>query len=243
MRFIGTLVLFLILTFNVGYSQIRENLFEGTGFSVMPSINYVTSSSIQLNSNSNNVIEQNLTENLTGGIGYGLSIRKRFGDDLILGVSTEYIRIEDNDLSYRVFNGASSVNLKVKETIWAVPVEISAYYKLPRFAEEFGLYLGGGIGVYFGDRERQILGLKTETKSTDQALNFHIATGAEYQIFRSLSAVFEVTFREGEYGVVSEFPTDQIIVNGTRYPIQQEYDSKVYLDGLKLGLGLNYYFN
>lgn len=243
MRFFGILVLYLFLTFNGGYSQIRENLFEGTEFSVMPSINYVTSSSIQLNSNSNNIIEQNLTEDLTGGIGYGLAIRKRFGDDLILGISTEYIRIEDNDLTYRVFNGASSVNLKVKETIWAVPVEISAFYKLPRFADEFGLYLGGGIGVYFGDRERQMLGLKTETKSTDQALNFHIATGAEYRIFRSLSAVFEVTFREGEYGVLSEFPTDQIIVNGTRYDIQQEYDSKVYLDGLKLGLGLNYYFN
>ncbi len=135
------------------------------------------------------------------------------------------------------------MNLRVKETIWAIPVEISAFYKLPRFANEFGLYLGGGVGIYFGDRERQILNLKSETKSTEQALNFHIATGAEYRILSSLSAVFEVTFREGEYIVESEFPTDQIIVNGTRYSIQQNYNSKIYLDGLKLGLGLNYYFN
>ena len=243
MRHFVIALFLLTLTFNIGHSQITGNLFDGNGFSIMPSINYITSSSIQLNSSSNNIIEQNTTEDLTGGIGYGISIKKMFGEDIIFGFSTEYIRIEDNDLSYRVFNGASTVNLKVKETIWAVPVEISAYYKLPRFAEEFGLYLGGGIGVYFGDRERQILNIKTETKSTEQALNFHIATGAEYRIFRSLSAVFEVTFREGEYGVVSEFPTDRVNVNGTQYEIQQEYDSKIFLDGLKLGLGLNYYFN
>jgi hypothetical protein len=166
-----------------------------------------------------------------------------FGNDIILGISTEYIRIEDDNQRERVFNGNSSVNLPVKETIWAVPLEVSVFYKVPKFTESFNLYLGGGMGVYFGNRERQIFNLKTETKSNEPALNFHVITGGEYVISRYLSAVAEVTFREGEYKVDSSFPTNRVRVNGTTYAIQQDYNSKIFIDGIKLGLGLSYYFN
>ena len=237
-------VLFIILFTGVIYSQTHSEYFDRHDFSITPSVNFISSASIQLNPNSTNIIDKNRIEELHGGFSYGIAIKKKmFGDDIVLGLSTEYLRIEDDNLRERVENGASSVNLPVKEILWVVPVELSVYYRIPRFSESFNLFLGGGMGIYLGDRERQIFNLKTETKSKEQALNFHIATGGEYLISRNLSAVVEVTFREGEYKVESSFPTNQVRVNGTSYEIQQDYKSKVFIDGMKLGFGLSYYFN
>ena len=237
-------VVFIISYTGAVNSQVHSEYFDRRDFSITPSVNFVSSASIQLNPNSTNIIDKNRIEELHGGFSYGIAIKKKmFGDDIILGISTEYLRIEDDNLRERVENGASSVNLRVKEILWVVPVEVSVYYRIPRFSESFNLFLGGGMGVYFGDRERQIFNLKTETKSKDQALNFHIATGGEYIISRNLSAVAEITFREGEYKVESSFPTNQVRVNGNTYNIQQDYKSNVFIDGLKLGLGLSYYFN
>lgn len=233
----------LLMTSNI-YSQGMSERFEFRSFSITPFVNYVSSASIQQNPNSTDIIEKNQITDLYGGLSYGISIKKKmFGDDIMLGVSAEYLKIEDDSHTERVFNGPASVNLRVTEIVWVVPLEFSVYYKIPRFSDSFGLYLGGGMGVYFGDRERQIFNMKTETKSKEQALNFHIATGGEYNLSRNLSAVFEITFREGEYKVKSSFPSDQVTINGSRYDIQQDYDSKVFIDGLKLGLGLSYYFN
>jgi hypothetical protein len=239
------IIIFLILIWSSNlHSQSFGDRFEFRDLSIAPFVNYVSSASIQQNPNSTDIIEKNQITELHGGLSYGLSIKKKmFGDDIMLGLSAEYLKIEDDTHTERVFNGPASVNLRVKEIVWVVPVEFSFYYRIPKFTEDFGLYLGGGMGVYFGDRERQIFNMKTETKSKEQALNFHIATGGEYLLGRNLSAVFEVTFREGEYKVKSSFPADQVTINGSRYNIQQDYDSKVFIDGLKLGLGLSYYFN
>ncbi|MCB0722872.1 MAG: hypothetical protein KDC42_11255 [Ignavibacteriae bacterium] len=238
-----SLIYILLASLNAS-SQVYNEYFDKRDFSVTTSVNYVTSASIQLNPNSTDIIEQNQIEELHGGISYGLSIKKKmFGDDIMLGLSAEYLHIEDDNQKERVFNGASTVNLRVTEIITVLPVELSVYYKLPKFTESFNLLLGGGMGVYFGTRERKILNLQTETNSTEQALNFHIITAAEYIISRHLSAVADITFREGEYRVDSSFPTNRVRVNGTTYMIQQNYDSKIFIDGLKLGLGLSYYFN
>ena len=240
-------IVILLFTFFTGsslFAQTFSERFEVRSLSITPFVNYISSASIQQNPNSTNIIEKNQITELHGGLSYGLAVKKKmFGDDIMLGLSAEYLRIEDDTQSERVFNGPASVNLKVKEIVWVVPVELSVYYRIPRFSDSFGLYLGGGMGVYFGDRERQIFNMSTETKSKEQALNFHIATGGEYTLSRNISAVFEITFREGEYRVKSSFPSDQVIVNGSSYNIQQDYDSKVFIDGLKLGLGLSYYFN
>jgi hypothetical protein len=59
---------------------------------------------------------------------------------------------------------------------------------------------------------------------------------------RELSGVFEIRFRQGEYKVLSKFPVSSVTVNGNIYPLEQNLNSKIFVDGLKLSLGLAYNF-
>lgn len=49
-------------------------------------------------------------------------------------------------------------------------------------------------------------------------------------------------FRQGEYTVKSVFPVSSITANGNTYPLEQNLNSKIFVDGLKLSLGLAYNF-
>ena len=44
----------------------------GSGYSIMPTVNYVSSATIQLNAYSKDLYERGQTEELDGGYGYGI---------------------------------------------------------------------------------------------------------------------------------------------------------------------------
>jgi hypothetical protein len=211
-------------------------------FSVRVSGNFVSSASIQLNPYSQSLVEKNSFAYLGGGFGYGISISKKFlRNDLSLILSTEYVRINDNDVSATLINGSNAVKVKVSENLWMVPVELAINFNLPKMAPKLNIFIGGGLGVYFGDRERTIAGVSTETIESIPMLNLHIETGMEYFISNKLSGVFEMKFRDAGFKVRNSFPFSFIGVNGISYPLPTEYNSKVFVDGMKLSIGLNYY--
>lgn len=240
-------ILGLILCFFAGRSAFAQNEYSGSGierdFSISSTLNYVSSASIQNNAFSSNVIERNTFTEVKGGYGYGFSLRKKlFRDDLSFSITTEYVKIVDEEQIQFLQEGDEIVRARATETLWMVPVEFSGSFILPRITENLIVYLGGGIGMYFGNREREFLNLKTETISKQSLLNLHILSGAEYFFENSVSAVFELRFREGQYEVNSAFPTDNVVVDGTRYFFQKDYNSKIFIDGLKVSLGISYYF-
>ena len=65
---------------------------------------------------------------------------------------------------------------------------------------------------------------------------------AELMLAENISGVFEIRFRQGEYSVKSEFPVSSISVAGIQYPLEKNLNSKIFVDGLKLSLGIAYNF-
>ncbi len=237
-------VLLIFLNSSVSYSQVFSfsSLYEGLSLSVTG--NYVSSASIQLYPNSYNIVEKNVFDELKGGYGYGFSLRKKFfRDDLYIGITTEYIKIYDNELTQLLESDTNFVKVRATETVWMIPIEFSLIFNVPSITDELRVYLGGGVGVYFGDRIRKILGMESETKSREALLNIHVLSGIEYFFDKNISALFEVRFRQAQYRVKSSFPTDQAVINGITYDLEKELNSKIFIDGLKLSLGVAYYFN
>jgi hypothetical protein len=210
--------------------------------SVRFSGNFISSASIQLNPYSQNIVEKNSFAYLGSGFGYGVSISKKFlRNDLSLVLSTEYVKINDNNVTATLINGSNAVKVNVTESLWMVPVELSVNFNLPKMAQNLNIFIGGGLGVYFGDRKRTIANISTETIQSTPMLNLHIMTGMEYFINNRLSGVFEMKFRDAGFKVQNSFPNAFIGVNGMTFPLPTQYDSKVYVDGMKLSVGLNYY--
>jgi len=136
-------ILFLIPPLN-SYSQKVPGLSTGKGFSITPQITYVSSATIQLDPFSTDLIEKSLTEELSGGYGYGLTIRKKlFREDITFGISAEYISIKDNELVQSFSNDSFTVRVRVTEELTVIPVEFNGYFNLPEFSENLKIYSGG----------------------------------------------------------------------------------------------------
>ncbi len=215
----------------------------GTGITITPYVSYVSSATIQMDPFSSSSFDRLITSELSGGYGYGISITKKlFSDDIAFGISVEYSKILDDEITEIYENGTARIRARVKEELTVVPVEFSAYFDLPDFTNDLNIYLGGGIGAYFGDRKRTIINIETKTLEKDPGFGFVVMSGMGYKFTDNLSGVFEMRFRQGEYRVKSEFATSFITAGGNTYEIDQTIDSKIFLDGLKLSLGLSIRF-
>ena len=155
MKNIFLVCLICITAFHFTSAQSIQGVDLGSGYSIMPTINYVSSATIQLNAYSNDLFERGQTEELDGGYGYGISIRKKiFNENISIGFSTEYLKIYDDELTELFSTETARIRAKVTEELWMMPVEFSGYFNIPNFTEDLEIYLGGGVGLYFGDRQR-----------------------------------------------------------------------------------------
>ncbi len=217
---------------------------NGENFQISILGNYISSATIELNPFSFNSVDKFASEDITGGYGFGFSIKKRiFSDNFYISLSTEYIKLKDDQNSeYLYFNDTNFLKVRVYETIWMVPIEFSVLFDIPSIADELKIYLGGGIGVYFGDRIRRIINFESETISRTPKLNLQVLCGMEYRLTKYLSAILQVNFRTAQFNVQSRFPTDRFTYQGYDYLFERDINSKIYIDGLKVCLGLGYNF-
>jgi hypothetical protein len=206
-------------------------------------LNYVSSATIQLAPYSADLVERNSTLDISGGYGYSFSLKtKFFRNDLFFGVTAEFIKIQDNDAILTLEGDTSTARIKLSESITVYPVEFTAYFNVPSFQENLNIYLGGGIGVYSGDRKRKFLNFESETISKSFGLSLVVLSGIEYYFEKNFMTFMELRFRDGEYDVKSKFPVSFVTLNGVSYPLDNEMNSKIFLDGLKVSFGIGYRF-
>lgn len=235
--------LFILFLPGISNSQNDAELTLGSGFSIRTSVNYVSTATIQINPYSENLFERNLLEEITGGYGYGILLRKRlFSDEISIGISAEFVSILDEELTQTFSNDSVTIRARVKEELTMIPIELMGYFNIPDFAEDLKIYFGGGVGVYFGDRKRTVLNIQSKTISKEPGFSLVVTSVMEYYFSRNISGVFEVRFRQGEYSVKSEFLSPQFTINGNTYEFDQTLNSKVFVDGLNLSVGIAYNF-
>lgn len=235
-------IIFLFSPFLVCLSQSNGEL-RKNDFGISFGVNYISSASIQLNPYSSDIVERNTIEDLKGGYSYGFNLKKKiFFDNFYISLSTEYISMKDETNYETLSVDTNFVNFGVREELKVIPVEAAIIYRLPEFFKNFNVYIGGGAGIYFGDRIRTLYRIKSTTLEKDINLNLNIFMGTEYYLSDNISAYFEMKFREGRYEVKSKYPVSFIVLDGIQYVFNQNFHSRIYIDGIRLSGGINYYF-
>lgn len=222
----------------LSYEPLNKN------FSFTVQMNYVSSASIQLFAFSPSEIERNIFQETRGGYGYSGVLKSNvFGNNISVALNVEYLKITDdeNSIFIQTVNGPS-IRARIVEVIEVMPVEISAIFNIPYLTDDLNVYLGGGAGAYFGNWKRRLLGVESATISKRPGISFHVLSGFQYSFSKNISTGLEIRFREGQYEVSNEFEQNEFVINGNSYSIQKSYHSKVFVDGLRLSLGLSYYF-
>jgi len=239
---------FILLLFFIGKADpsfAQKNFLKGltSGFSFFTSANFITYSTIQVNPYSSDLAEKNSIVELKGGYGYGFTLKKRvFSDNFFIGISTEYYKSTDDGLKEYLTAETNTVAGRVSETVEMIPLEITSFFNIPQALENLNIYLGGGIGFYFGNRVKKFAGYETVTISRQPMAGIKVLTGVEYMLTPKFALNLQFEFREAGFIVKSRFPNNNITIDGITYYFPQELNSKIYVDGLKISLGAGIYF-
>ena len=215
-------------------------------FSVSVYGTFISSSELQNNAKAFDSFERNATVPLGGGYGYGteLNYKPELLDlNLTFYLSSEYFKLTQRDMYLHLEQGSNSANIAMTESFHVIPVELGLKWDLPVSTDRFKIYIGGGGGMYFGDRIRTLgTSLVSTTTYKKPGFSLNILTGLEYFLERNFSADFEFKFREGSFDVESIFDRNFVTVNGNNFDLGNPIYSKIILDGVRISLGLRYSF-
>ena len=210
-------------------------------FSLRISGTYISSSELQNNITSANPIERDASTELSGGFGYAaeFTFDPRFGSSGIrFFISSEYFYHKEDALFLRYYEDTVYYSVRFEENFFFLPVEAGIKWNLPVSGSNFKIYIGGGGGVYFGDRKRNVRGLESETNKVKPGFSVNVFSGFDYYIARNLSAAFEFKFRDAFFEVESKFGSGKYPLYGMPNPLT----SRISVNGTVITLGLKYNF-
>jgi hypothetical protein len=213
----------------------------GKRFSVRFSGIYISATELQNNINSSNPIERDATTEMSGGFGYAgeFTFDPRFGNSGIkFFVSSEYFTHKEENLYLRYYVDTLFFTVRFAEQFYFLPIEAGINWSLPVSTSNFRIYIGGGGGLYFGNRKRTAAGLESTSDNVKPGFSLNVFSGFDYYIAKNLSAAFEIKFRDAYFEVSSRFGSGVYPVFGLSNP----FSSRISVNGTALSLGLKYNF-
>ncbi len=206
---------------------------------------YISASQLLENPRSTNPIERDITTELNGNYGYGAELNYTpplFETGLILYASAEYFKVTSDNIIYRLYAGENKASIRFTEKFSLIPLELGIKWHLPVSTDNFKIYIGGGGGIYFGDRTRYFAGMTSENIAKTPGFSLNVLTGIEYYIARNLSANFELKFREASFDAESKYNKGVVNINGTNYNITNPFYTRFIIDGVRVSAGFKYQF-
>ena len=212
----------------------------GRDFTVLVKGNLTTSSQIFLNPDAADIITRQQSLALTDFFGVGVEVKYHISEtNIAVGISADYIRARAST-SLPVY---PRQEIPVEDGYTVIPVEMTGYFIIPLSGETFGVFMGGGGGLYFGKRT-YLLG-ETEAPLLDSTPGFgiHVLGGVSYRIFGGVEAVFEMKFRDLQFESRNSFKESSIHYNNLVVNVsKQPFKSRTQTDGIVFQLGIAYSF-
>jgi len=204
-------------------------------FSVILKGNLTTSSLIFVTPDAPDPVEQGNTFSLSGAFGYGAELRYRIPEsNIAIGLGADYL----------TSSGTSALNgttIPTKDGYTAFTAELTGYFILPLSGERFGVYMGGGGGVYFGNRTYSLAGIEAASVENTPGFAIHVVGGLSYRFLDGLQGLFEMKFRDLQFSSVSAFSVPAIRYNDTIINVgTAPFRSRVETDGIVFQLGIAY---
>jgi len=234
------LIVFLFLPLFNPASQAQYN---GNNFSFGISAVYTTTAKVYLNPNSSDITLRNRYFLLEDIINPSIDIRYRLTEPLIVGLNVEYMTKSDFGSTLRVFINNTTAIINVEEGFNLIPIELSLYYQLPFSTESFKFLMGGGGGYYLGEHIRRFGDAEVESVETKAAFGIHVSLSMEYLLRENIGLKTEMKFRDPQFNLTNKYTKNTVNYQGgtIRLP-QEQFNSKINVDGVTFVLGAALYF-
>lgn len=205
--------------------------------------NFTTSSKLFLYPNAEDPILKEQFVPIDNITSYAIELRVGISENFVLGLSGEYMTAVNNDSRFVVGGPTGSMLISIQDGFEVYPVELSAYYIMPFSTEDFHFYIGGGLGLYFGNHIRNFGDADVTTIRQDLGYGIQVSTGMDYLVTDFFSFRGELKFRDPQFDMQSKYSKTEVIIGGRLYEVNNEvFDSKVNINGITVGLGLVVHF-
>lgn len=211
---------------------------QETSWSIGINANFTTGSQLFPNANAGSAMERARYFPIEDIPGIGLDLRYRFPETyLSLGLSADYISAS---VKGRL---AGSVSAPVEDGYRVIPVELTGYFLIPLSGSTFGIYMGGGGGIYFGRRTFSIAGVEAVPLGNARGYGIHVLGGVRYRLTEWFSLNGEMKFRDVQFQAVNAFQVSYITYEGSAITVGRDpIKSRVHTDGMVFQVGAAFTF-
>lgn len=201
--------------------------------------NYTTSSKLSFDIAAFNELFRDQYVSLDNIFGYTIDVRRSFpAHRFELGLSVEYLSTIETFQS-RTVTGT----VPIEQGFRAIPVELSGYFIIPFSTDLLRFYMGGGAGVYFGERIYSVAGERAESSDRKAGVGIHVVVGVDYSITSWLAVRSELKFRDFHFESSDRFLKKSVVYNGqTIYLDQTPTRSRLNIDGMLIDAGVIFRF-
>jgi hypothetical protein len=195
---------------------------------------FTTGSELFPASDSPDPVERARSYPIDGILGGGLEVRYfPPGTSLAFGLSADYLRA-DSDV--RISGIPASV--PAEDGFRVIPVELTGYFLLPLSSTSFGVYMGGGLGAYFGRRIFRIADVEARPLDGGNGFGIHVLGGVQMQLSGALSLLAEMKFRDVQFQSTTAFPVASVSYRGIPVTLDRaRMSSTVHVDGIVFQIG------
>jgi len=208
------------------------------GLSLILRGTYTTSSEIFPNPGSPDPVKRSQSFLVEGFPGGGVEVRYRIpGTLLALGASVEYQRATlATDLAVAFRN-----DIPVRDGYRAIPLEVTGYFIIPFSTRVVQVYMGGGAGLYLGERTYELAGVTAPVVESSPGFGIHVVAGVGYVLTEHVSLIGGMKFRDLQFTSTNAFPSSTITYNGAVINVgTSPFESRIHTDGIVFQLGAAY---
>ncbi|MBI3587442.1 MAG: hypothetical protein HY088_09965 [Ignavibacteriales bacterium] len=172
---------------------------------------------------------------------YGGGIEFRFknpDDNFFISLSVEYLSKRQGQSQLTALTTPAR-RVDVTDGFRLIPVELGANIFIPLGSEKVRMAMGGGLGLYYGQRILSVAGTNARQQNKPVSYGIHVESSFDYRIVSWISVRAEMRFRDPEVTTENQFEENTVLVNGVsvRLP-QNSFRTKINVNGLSFGLGV-----
>jgi len=199
---------------------------------------YTTTSRIFLNPDAATEEQRAQIFQLDGIIGGGVELRYQWpGELFFFTLSFDFLSRSEERYQFLSFSPARK--LPVTEGLRLMSAELGMHTYIPVGWEDMRVSMGGGIGMYRGERIFRVAGVEAAMQNAPVRFGIHVSSGVEYRVLPGVWMRGEMRFRDPEFRAVSRFTEERTVFDGATVTFpQNEFSSKVNVHGIVFSFGV-----
>ncbi|MBU2636763.1 MAG: outer membrane beta-barrel protein [Bacteroidetes bacterium] len=216
------LILCILIMVSISFSNAQDYT-----YSLEAKGSYTTSSKVFLHPEAADLFLRGKYLMLENIYGVGIDIRRKVDNSYLrIGFSIEYLEKTENYPA-----------TKTQDAFLAIPVELTGFFYIPITGKSFDIYMGAGVGLYFGERRYTFYNVKAKVVEKKAGAGIHVQSGVDYNFYERFALRTQVKFRDLQFQSTNQFTNP-----GDRQLDLKPFTSQINIDGMTLELGLVYYF-